>query len=81
MNGGSPEGPERSERAAERLDAPFPAAHAASHMLEPGQVRRAESKLDDPMTELVIAGVPREGRIESSRHGADTVHGMTDFPT
>ena len=31
-NGGSPRGPERSEGAAKRLDAPFPAARAASHM-------------------------------------------------
>ena len=30
-NDGSSEGPERSEGAAKRLDAPFPAAHAASH--------------------------------------------------
>ena len=31
-NGGSPEGPERGEGAAKRLDTPFPAVHAASHM-------------------------------------------------
>ena len=31
-NGRSPRGPERSEGAAKRLEASFPAAHAASHM-------------------------------------------------
>ena len=31
-SGGSPEGPERSEGAAERLDAPLPTVHAPSHM-------------------------------------------------
>ena len=32
VGGGSPEGPERSEGAAKRLDAPLPAAHPVSHM-------------------------------------------------
>ena len=31
-SGGSPEGPERSEGAAKRPDAPFPTAHPVSHM-------------------------------------------------